>query len=600
MANIVLEGPIADIREREIQLLHDISDRIGGFGEDGQQDRDKLRQNSQDLRDMFFILVVIGEFNAGKSTFVNAMLGDELLPMGITPTTEVIELIRHSKEKSKTPEIREDGYIREWKHPNTGAPGVVIVDSPGTGSVFARHEEIAKRFLSRSDLVIFLISAKRAFAQTEKLYLELAKNYGKKIIIVINQFDLLEKKEQKEVQSFVKQQAADLLNIDAPIFGVSAKNALKGSGRVGGLFSSSNVDDSGIDEVREYLLDTFQKVPPAKQKLYSQLDFADSMLTKYLGMVQQRLDLVTNDERQAQQLNEELKQQAGTLNQQMETSMRELDRVFDQIRERGREFITQNLTLKPSLRVIDRDEAREKFEEEVVGSSLQQINDISEDYVNAVVDNSRRYWRGIIERLNRLEAILKEQVASPDAGSYAEQRAALQEAIAIADAELKTHTDNNLAEHLRNVFATNMSGFTTGLFGVIGSALAFAVGHAVISGGVIASAPATLLSVVTVPIFALGGGAAYAYWRRLRRQAYDELEERLQKLRRSYRQALEDLTERERTRLLQYGQQILAPVFSHLEVVAQNYRDQDAALKELQRNSATLRKEINDIQIIRG
>jgi predicted GTPase len=123
------------------------------------------------------------------------MLGDEVLPMGITPTTEVIELIRYGANKSKKPEMRADGNIREWTHPNTGAPGVVIVDSPGTGSVFARHERIAKDFLSRSDLVIFVISAKRAFAQTEKIYLELARDYGKKIVLVINQIDLLEKKE---------------------------------------------------------------------------------------------------------------------------------------------------------------------------------------------------------------------------------------------------------------------------------------------------------------------------------------------------------------------------------------------------------------------
>src|SRR5687768_8801084 len=195
MANIVLEGPIAEVREREVRLLHNIATEVAQFGEAGQEDKERLQQSSADLREMFFMLVVIGEFNAGKSSFVNALLGDELLPMGITPTTEAIELIRYGKEKSRNAEIKEEGRLREWRHPSTGGPGVVIVDTPGTGSVFARHEEVAKNFLSRSDLVIFLISAKRAFAQTEKLYLELAKNYGKKIIVVINQADLLDAKE---------------------------------------------------------------------------------------------------------------------------------------------------------------------------------------------------------------------------------------------------------------------------------------------------------------------------------------------------------------------------------------------------------------------
>ena len=79
MTNIVLEGPIADAREREVQLLTRIAQQVTGFGDDGQADRDKLHQNAEDLRQMFFMVVIIGEFNAGKSTFVNALLGEEVL-----------------------------------------------------------------------------------------------------------------------------------------------------------------------------------------------------------------------------------------------------------------------------------------------------------------------------------------------------------------------------------------------------------------------------------------------------------------------------------------------------------------------------------------
>ncbi|NJL93490.1 MAG: GTP-binding protein [Anaerolineae bacterium] len=216
MTSIILEGPIAELREREVRLLHKIADAIGSTGADSEVDRQRLHRNAADLRDMFFLVVVIGEFNAGKSSFVNALLGDELLPMGATPTTEAIELVRYATERSRKPTLREDGVLREWAHPNTGAPGVVIVDTPGTGSVFERHERIAKDFLSRSDLVIFLLSAKRAFAQTEKLYLELARSYGKKIILVVNQIDLLDNKEQKDVLAFVRQQSKDLLNLEPP------------------------------------------------------------------------------------------------------------------------------------------------------------------------------------------------------------------------------------------------------------------------------------------------------------------------------------------------------------------------------------------------
>jgi hypothetical protein len=280
--------------------------------------------------------------------------------------------------------------------------------------------------------------------------------------------------------------------------------------------------------------------------------------------------------------------------------MKELDRVFDELRGRGRKFIGDNLSLKSVLpsRVIDKDEAREKFEEEVVGSALEQINTISEDYVNAVVDSSRRYWRGIIERLNRMEALLKEQVASPDAGSYADQRVALQEAIAIADSQLKTYTENNLAENLRDMFATNMFNFTAGILGAIGGILGIAIGFG-LPGAVTASAGSVLLGMVAGPALLVGGGgAAYIYYRRLRSDAYNELDNRLETLRRSYRQALQDLTERERTRMLQYGQQILAPVFSHLDVLVETYKRQQEELTKLEAQGKDLRQEIDSIQIV--
>lgn len=595
MTTIILEGPIAEVREREVRLLHQVADQIGNLGEDGQRDKARLQQNASDLSQMFFLIVVIGEFNAGKSSFVNAMLGDEVLPMGITPTTDAIELVRYGKDKSKQPTMREDGTIREWVHPNTGAPGVVIVDTPGTGSVFARHEKIAKDFLSRSDLVIFLLSAKRAFAHTEKLYLELARDYGKKIILVINQMDLLDKKEQKEVETFVRQQIKELLNLEPPMFMISAKNALKGN-RGSGLFSSApSTDESGVDKVRQYLRDAFIKVPPAKQKLYAQLDFVDSAVNRYMQVLNTKLDLVVNDERQAKQLREELEKQATTLNEQMGSSMRELDKVFDQMRERGRKFISDNLSLNRSFRVINKEEARAKFEAEVVGSSLQQINAISEDYVNAVVDSSRRYWRGIIDRLSRLEALLKEQVASPDAGTYADQRVALQEAIAIADAQLKSYTDNNIAQNLHDMFSENIFWFVTGMTTMLGGLFAF-IGAAAIQGGISALGGA----VIGLPLVVLGGGAAYVYYRKLRNDAYEELDARLENLKTSYRQALQDLTDRERNRLLQYGQQILAPVFSHLDVLADTYRRQHSTLKESETESKTLRKDIDGIQIVTG
>src|SRR5690606_1964798 len=270
-------------REAEIRLLTDIATALVEMGDAAQEDRKRLLDVAQDLREMFFLVVVIGEFNAGKSSFINALLGDELLPVGVTPTTETIELIRYGETPVRKPTAREDG-IREWMHPNTGAPGVALVDTPGTGSVFHKHEKTAKAFLHRSDLVIFVISAKRALAETERLYLELAKDYGKKIILVVNQIDLLSPQERTEVRRFVERQVEELLDLRPLIFMVSAKEALNAQ-------RSGTPDGGGIDAVRAHLRGVLREAPPTKQKLIAQLDMAARIASKYAEMVSGRADL---------------------------------------------------------------------------------------------------------------------------------------------------------------------------------------------------------------------------------------------------------------------------------------------------------------------
>jgi hypothetical protein len=280
------------------------------------------------------------------------------------------------------------------------------------------------------------------------------------------------------------------------------------------------------------------------------------------------------------------------------TARRELDSVFGDLKTRGREFIDHHLTLKRAARTLDRDAMRDEFEKQVVGNALDQITSISEQYVNAVVDNSRRYWRSIIDRLTALETKLDREIGAVDATGYAEQRAALQHAIAIADTELKSYTDNNLADNLRDQFRSNLLGLSTGFTAALGGIVALVLGLAA-KGAVTAAAGTMLATFVVGPALLVGGGAAtMLYWRKIKRDANAELIARLDTLQTSYHDAMVDLTNRERSRLLQYGQQILSPVFSQLGVLKDRYEAQKNALETKAQESQQLRREIDAIEII--
>jgi small GTP-binding protein len=584
-----LDGTLAALRESEIRLLTDVGTTLAEMGETAQQDRQRLLDVAQDLRDMFYLVVVIGEFNAGKSSFVNALLGDNLLPIGITPTTEAIELIRYGDVVNRKPIIREDG-IREWTHPNTGAPGVALVDTPGTGSVFQKHERVAKSFLHRSDLVIFVVSAKRAFAETERIYLELAKNYGKKIILVINQVDLLQPKEQTEVRRFIERQVEELLDIRPLLFMVSAKEALAAS-KNGPVIG----DPGGIEAVRAHLRGVFNEAPPAKQKLLAQLDMADRLVAEYQSNVQKKADIVTADTTKVREVQRELDQQSVGLDAQLVEARAEIDKVFEGMRQRGMNFIDTNLSIRLFSRAPNREKLQADFQEVVIGRALRDINEATGGYINAVIDNSRLYWRGVIDRLNQLRDLMEQELTGLDAGVYAEQRAALQDAIRIAEAELKSYSTGKVAAEIQNIFETNMSGFQASALAAV-SGLVLVILAIVPAGPVIgagALATATLAFVVGAPLGLIGGAFAVRYYRRLVGGTKRDLHARIDQLEKTYHEALNDLTQKERNRLAHYGKQVLTPVFSRLEVLAQRYAAQSAALRAHLVQLATLREGID-------
>ncbi len=580
------EGTLAALREAEIRLFADIADTLGDFGDGAANDKQRLLEISNDLRDMFFLVVVIGEFNAGKSSMVNALLGDALLPTGITPTTEAIELIKYGESRSLTPSLK-DGEIREWTHPNTGAPGVALVDTPGTGSVFQRHERTAKSFLHRSDLVIFVISAKRALAETERLYLELAKSYGKKVVLVVNQADLLTPQERVEVRRFVERQVEELLDLKPLLFLISAKESLN---------STSGVDTGGVDAIRAHLRGIFSSAPPARQKLIAQIDTVERMVRAYREQAREKVDLIKADRLRVRDVESELGQQSDGLNSQLKLARSAVDQIFEGIRLRGLNFLSQNMSLKKIGRGTNREKLQQEFQNTVIGNGITEIQDATQQYVNTLIDQSRLYWRSVIGRLNQLQETLESEISGLDASVYAEQREALQDAIRTAEAEMRSYSSGRVLSEMETTFRGNLNGFTmsaaASIAGVLATIAALAAPGPLLGGAAAAAPLAIPAFVVGAPVALVGGVIAYRYYRRISAGAKQSFNAQVDKIEQTYDQALDDLTRRERSRLTLYGKQVLLPIFSRLDTLAQRNEIQAHKLDEYLKELETLRRGI--------
>ncbi|HEY8148661.1 MAG TPA: dynamin family protein, partial [Vicinamibacteria bacterium] len=167
-------------------------------------DQDTFRRSLRQLEELF-LLVVVGEFNAGKSAFINALLGQRVLEEGVTPTTTRIGLLKYGPAVHR--EADESG-LDVITAPVEMLRDINIVDTPGTNAVRREHEMLTREFIPRSDLVLFVTSADRPFTESERAFLESIRDWGKKIVVAVNKIDILESEDDlRRVLAFVSENA---------------------------------------------------------------------------------------------------------------------------------------------------------------------------------------------------------------------------------------------------------------------------------------------------------------------------------------------------------------------------------------------------------
>ena len=183
-----------------------------------------LRRAMEQL-DELFLVVAVGEFNAGKSAVINALLGEKVLLEGVTPTTARVTLVRWGEQIVE--QVVDDGFAI-FTHPLALLQELNIVDSPGTNAINRQHERLTNEFVPRSDLVLFITSADRPMTESERQFLQKIISWGKKVTLIINKVDILESDQAvNEVRAFVQENARIILGSDPEIFTVSARLAQK-------------------------------------------------------------------------------------------------------------------------------------------------------------------------------------------------------------------------------------------------------------------------------------------------------------------------------------------------------------------------------------
>lgn len=198
-----------------------------------------------------FNITVVGEFKRGKSTLINALVGQPVLPIGVLPLTAVATevsfgppgavVVKHDGEQVP---VALDGlrdYVTEAGNPENirGVkrvevqvasellrPGVVLVDTPGIGSVYLHNDEAARQALLDADGAILVLSADAPLSESERGLLKALSERQAPTFFVLNKIDHLSPQERDEVSDFVDQVMSAQLGRQERLWLVDARAAL--------------------------------------------------------------------------------------------------------------------------------------------------------------------------------------------------------------------------------------------------------------------------------------------------------------------------------------------------------------------------------------
>lgn len=305
------------IRRREHTLVHDLLPVLSKIDK---LDEERISQ----VRDAMFhtdhpyLMVLVGPFNAGKSSLINALMGSgELLKIGATPTTDKIQILRWGEEAQR---MDSGGDVDTVFSPSPLLKKVSLVDTPGLESVFKSHEETTRKFLHRADVVLLVMMATQAMTAANLETMKMFKDYGKKVIIVVNQCDLITPEEQKEVEEFIRSESKSKLGTQPEIWMVSAKQGLQA--RRGDLIHDNAIwKESGMYQIEAYVNRQLNDADRLRQKLQTPLQIVQNVHGKALEAVKENQSTLDH----YQSINENIDQQLTAQRRGQDKSVRELN-----------------------------------------------------------------------------------------------------------------------------------------------------------------------------------------------------------------------------------------------------------------------------------
>jgi small GTP-binding protein len=372
--------------------------------------------------DELFLVVVVGEFNAGKSALMNALLGDKVLAEGVLPTTARITLVKHGAAVKET--VVDEAFAT-FTHPLPLLRELNIVDTPGTNAVIRQHERLTNEFVPRSDLVLFVTSADRPMTESERQFMERLREWGKKVIIALNKVDILDEASLTQVREFVLRHAEDVLGFPPEFFPVSAKLAQQAKTEPNPAEAARLRAASRLEALERYIYSTLDDATRLQLKFNNPLGVASNLIDHLWASAQAQDETLKDDRDTVTSLDTVIAAYQQELQSELAPRLSEVENILHRLQARGLDFFDNTLRLTNIVELTRGDAVRAKFEQQVLADVPAQIEDRIRRLIDWLVDKDLHQWNQVMAYLQKRKARYADSLVGEGVASLDTRRRAL-------------------------------------------------------------------------------------------------------------------------------------------------------------------------------
>ena len=282
------------------------------------------------------LIVIVGEVKAGKSSFINALVREDVCEVAPGPCTVRIQELVYGTER------KVDSLGDAWQRiylPEEVLREITMVDTPGTNSIIQNHQTITENYIPQSDLVVFVFSAVNPHTKSAwELLTLIKKDWHRKMVFVLQQSDRASEKELTTNRENVNQYARERQVENPMIFTLSAKRELEG------------IPESGFAEFRNYLQNAIACGEVWRMKIEGSYQMIRAVMGRLLNHLRKEKASIDEERAFYHELVRKVEAREATASSLKQAIVDKLSATYDNLARQSEEEFAKGLRMGSLLR----------------------------------------------------------------------------------------------------------------------------------------------------------------------------------------------------------------------------------------------------------